>query len=398
MQAKTQERANELMVSVEALKPLIEQHSDESERNCRLSSEVANGLRDAGLFRMLRPKVLGGLELDPVSFFRVVEEISTIESSVGWNVGLSNAPDPFGAWLSDEGAEEVFDSSDAVLCGAFFPPRRAIPVEGGFRISGKTGFNSNCHAATWVIANALIYDENGSDSEPRLNESGDPATLLFFFPAADGEIIENWDTLGMRGTGSHDLEIADLFVPETRTAFLAPLVKPATQFSGPLHRLSVWPSVGSISAVALGIAQASMNDFLTLGKKIPSYMLSALAERPLVQSQIGEAEARLRSARSLLHSTFDEIWERAINGEKMDMSSKARCQAAVTYAVIGSAEVIDLVHELAGTTAIRNEFRFQKHHRDIHVLTQHAFASRSRFQSVGQVMLGAEPEWPFFSL
>jgi alkylation response protein AidB-like acyl-CoA dehydrogenase len=223
-------------------------------------------------------------------------------------------------------------------------------------------------------------------------------TILTFFPIKEAEIIENWNTLGMCGTGSHDVEVNDLFLPEEHTAPFVPLTDPVREYSGPLHRLSIWPAIAGVAVPALGIARAAIDDFVELGKKVPSYTSNSLASRPVVQTQLGEAEAKLGAARALFHNTYDDLWQKALDGEYLDINDRSRCQMACSFAVKTAAEAVDLIHLAAGSSAIRNENRFQRHFRDIHVLTQHAFVSRSRLQSVGQISLGLEPEWPFFAL
>ena len=182
-----------LLGRVRELEPLIREHAPRAERERRLAQPVSDALRDAGCYRLFRPRSRGGLELDPVSAFRVIEELSRIDSAAGWNVAIANACE-LGAWFSDETTAEVFGSTRTVMAGAFFPPRRAVPVEGGYRLSGRCTFNSNCHAATWVLGLAHVYD----DGVERLDENGEPVTLITLFPREQAEIIDNWDTLGMR--------------------------------------------------------------------------------------------------------------------------------------------------------------------------------------------------------
>ena len=126
------------------------------------------------------------------------------------------------------------------MAGAF-SPRRAIPVRAGYRLSGRCAFNSNCHAATWIVGLAHVYD----DGVERLDENGEPVTLITLFPREKAEIIDNWDTLGMRGTGSHDVNVDDLFMPDDRAVPFKPLEQPSPAYSGPLHRLTAWPPVHS---------------------------------------------------------------------------------------------------------------------------------------------------------
>ena len=384
-----------LLDQVRQLEPVIREHAPQAERDRRLAQPVSDALRDVGFFRMFRPASRGGLELDPVAGFRVMEELARIDSAAGWNVMIANASEVFGAWYSDEVTDEVFTSSKTVLAGAWNPPRRAVPVDGGYRISGRTVFSSNCHSANWLLGLAHIYDGDNA----RVDETGEPVTLLTLFPMAETEIVDNWNTLGMCGTGSHDVVAEDVFVPEARAVPLVPLENPCSAYAGPFHRLSIWPAVAGQVPAALGIARAAIDDFIEMAtKKTPMYTTTTLRDRSVVQMQIAQAEAKLGAARAFLYSVFDEMWQWAGDGRYLDMPRRARCQLASSHAIVAAAEAVDLVHLAAGASAIRNEQMFQRYFRDVHVITQHAFVSPSRFESVGQVMLGVEPDWPFFHL
>ena len=384
--------ADEVLGRVAELEPMIRAGSAEAEIERRLSAHVAEALRDAGCYHLFRPWSRGGLELDPVSAFRVIEELSRIDSAAGWNVALANACEPFGAWYSDETTAEVFGSAQTVMAGAFFPPRRAVPVEGGYRLSGRCTFNSNCHAATWVLGLAHVYD----DGVERLDENGAPVTLITLFPKERAEIIDNWDTLGMRGTGSHDVNVDDLFVPAERAAPFKPLEQPSPAYSGPWHRLTIWPPVAGTAIPALGIAQAAIDEFAELAtKKTPSYTTTMLKDRSIVQLRFAQAVAKVESARAYLHEAFDAAWQAALDGRSLDLAGKARLQLASSHAPIAAAEAVDLIHSLAGTAGIRNDQTFQRHFRDAHVITQHAYVCESRMEAVGQVRFGLDPNWPF---
>ena len=394
MGTTTENRAtvDEVLDRVAALEPMIRARSDEAEARRRLSPEVAEALTEAGCCRLFRPRSRSGLELDPVSAFRVIEEISRIDSAAGWNVTQPNALDCLGAWLSDPASEEIFASPDTVLAGSFFPPRRAVPADGGYRLSGRTTFNSYCHYATWIVGLAHIYD----DGVERLDADGHPVTLLTFFPQEDAEIIDNWDTLGMRGTGSHDVRVDDLFVPAERAVVFEPLEEPAAAYGGPLHRLTIWPAIACDAVPALGIAQAAIDDFVDLArKKTPSYTTTTLKDRALVQLRYAKALARLESARAYLHETFESAWQRALEGRGPDLDDKAKLQLACSHVPNAAAKAVDLIHSLVGTAGIRNDKPFPRYFRDVHVMTQHAYVSESRFTAVGQVAFGLEPDWGF---
>jgi alkylation response protein AidB-like acyl-CoA dehydrogenase len=344
---------------------------------------------------MWRPKVFGGLEVDPMTAFRVFEEVSRLDSAAGWNLQLSVAVDPFGAWFPDEGAREVFGDPEAVLGGAFFPPRRAVPVKGGYRVTGQTPFVSGAHQCRWFFGLANIFDGD----VPRVNDGGEPVTLITACPADEAQILDTWHTLGMRGTGSHDVVMTDVFVPERRTAPLVPLETPGTAYGGPLYRFTIWASVAALAPVATGIARAAIDDLLDLAtRKTPAYTGKTLRDRPIVQSQIAQAEAKLGAARAYLYEGLQQVWEGAMQGRTITVPHKIKLQLAAIHGIIASAEAVDLVHAAAGTTGIRTAHRFQRHFRDVHTITQHGYVSASRYESTGQLLLGLNSDWPFFAL
>lgn len=385
--------SEDLFETVEELKPLILEHAPGAEREKRLPESVANALRDAGFFRMFRPASRGGLGMDPVAEFRVAEALARVDSATAWNVQVCNASELFGGWFGDDASEEVFGSPDAIVAGAFNPHRRAVPVDGGYRVSGRTFFNSNCHSATWSIGLADVFDGDTM----RVDDDGEPETLLTAIPARNFEIVENWNTLGMCGTGSHDVDVADVFVPSARAVPFGPLGEPSRAYEASLARIAIWATVGCHASVSLGVAQAAIDDLTELGSKVPAYTQNAIRNRSTVQQRLARAEGKLAAARAFFHSAYDEAWASMKTRGRLEMREKARCQLASSTAVLTAAEVVDLVHSCVGTAGIREEQRFQKYFRDAHVITQHAFLCEARLESVGQIMFGLEPDWGFFA-
>lgn len=386
----------DLLDAVKKTAPIIQKHAAEAEQQRRLSQPVVDAMLDAGLFRIWTPKAFGGHEVDPMTAFRVFEEVARIDSAAGWNLQLATAIHPFLAWLPDEGPEEIFASGpDQIMGGALFPPGQATPVEGGCRLSGRWPFVSGCHQCSWYMAPSFIMDGD----KPQLGENGEPLQMLVFFSSNDVEILDTWHTVGMRGTGSHDVVAKDIFVPERRTAMLMPLENPGKAYRGALYRMTIWPPVAALAPPALGIARAAINELIDLAKrKTPFYTTTILRERPLVQSQTAQAEAFLGAGRAYLYEALREGWQTAVQGQMLSLVQKMKIQLATTHAVRAAADAVDLVHTVAGSTAIRTEHPFEQHFRDVHTITQHAHSSTSRYQSVGNLMFGLEIDWPFFAL
>jgi alkylation response protein AidB-like acyl-CoA dehydrogenase len=382
-----------LLKSVREIEPIIRQHAAETERDRRLATPVANAMKETGLYRMWRPKALGGFELDPVSAFRVLEEVARIDSAAGWNLQICSAFDMFGAWFDDDTAKKCF-GADAVIGGGFNPMRKAVPVDGGYRVSGRAPFASGAHQATLFLGFANIFD-NG---EMRMLPNGIPAMLLTACLASEASVVDNWNTMGMRGTGSHDVSLENVIIPNSRAVPFQPLEKPGTAYEGTLYRLTTWPATAALAPPALGIARAAIEETIDLAtKKAPAYTMKTLKDRAVVQSQLARAEAKVASSRAYLYDVFEQAWEEAGAGRPITMALKAKMQLASTNAVLESAAAVDLTHSIVGASGIREEHAFARHFRDIHVITQHAFINESKLESVGQIMLGLDPEWPFFA-
>ena len=386
--------ADELLRRVGDLAPLLRKHAPEAERNRCLSAAVVDAMREADLYTMARPQAYGGLELDPVSSFRIIEEVARYDSAAGWNLNLSTAGDYIPAWLPDDGAEEILSTQRLVFSASFNPnPGGAVAVDGGYRVNGQWRFVSGCQQAAWFLLLCPLMDGD----KPVLDEQANPTMLFVSLPAAQVTIMDTWYTLGLRGTGSHNIEITDQFVPDRRAAALAPLEKPGSAFTGPLYRLTIWPPIALLAAPALGIARASVDDFVALARgKTPSFTGTTLADRQVVQRQVAQADAHVRAGRAFLHQVFGDAWDVAVRRAPIELDRKLVMQLATSHAVSSAAAAVDLVHAAAGTSAIRDEQPFQRHFRDMHTLTQHAFSSAQRFESVGALMLGAESDWGFF--
>jgi alkylation response protein AidB-like acyl-CoA dehydrogenase len=381
-----------LLEGVRALEPVVRRHAAEAERERRLSQPVVEALHAAGVYRMWRPEAFGGLEVDPLTGFRVIEEISRIDSAVGWNLQASAVTDLLGPWFSDAGAEEIFGDPRTIFAGAFFPPRSAVPVAGGYRVTGRITFVSGAHQANWLGGLAHVIDGGA----PRLRPDGEPFTLLTMIPRADVEIIDNWDTLGMCGTGSHDVGVTDVFVPDRHAVPWVPLGRPGRAYGGPLYRLTVWPAVAALAVPSLGVARAAIDGLVALAQKTPAYAKTTLKERAVVQTELARAEAALGAAQAYLYGAIGDAWSEVVAGRPLTLARKIKVQLAATNATQAAAHAVDLMHAAAGATGIRRAHPFERHFRDAHVLTQHAYVSATRYESVGRLMLGLDPEWSFF--
>ena len=282
------------------------------------------GLRDAGLFRMWLPAAIGGAALDPRSAMRVVEAVARADGSVGWCVHVA-AQASWALPALDEDVVAGIFTRDDVLAGSI-GPGRAVAVDGGYRATGRFPFASGCTHATWLAGVCEIRDGD----RPRALPDGRPERRSLFFRPADCEILDTWDTTGLRGTGSHDFAVADVFVPAALAT--GPLTgAPGRRWGGPLYRAHFpWPLRG---AQALGIARHALDALIELAAtKRPFGASQPLRDLPRVQATVARAEAALGAARAYLDATVAEMWDAVRQDRDLTAELAVRRQLATAHA------------------------------------------------------------------
>ena len=371
---------------------IIAKHVEMTERNRRLAPPVIDALRAAGLFRLFTPRALGGLEIDPVTFARVVEEVSTFDSAAGWAFQVNT-----GAWwtsrMSPEGVAELYaDGPDLMMAASFAPPHRAEEVPGGYRITGRGPLASTIHDSRWALMSAIVFDGD----QPRMTPAG-PDVISVVMRTTEVEIIDTWDSLGMRGTDSNDIAANGVFVPESRAFRFEPDAVPPAPFDGPLYRMPALAATYPIIApVGLAIARSAIRELRGIvSTKVPLGSTKTARDRAAVQSAVAEAEAMIRSARLYFYDALATAWERAVAHNPFTLENKADLMLASTWAVRSAARATDLVHRMGGTNGIYARSRLERHFRDAQTVRHHGFVSDSRLETIGQVYLAVEPEFPF---
>jgi alkylation response protein AidB-like acyl-CoA dehydrogenase len=341
---------------------------------------------------LFTPRALGGREIDPVTFARVVEEVSTFDSAAGWAFQVNT-----GAWwtsrMSPEGVAELFaDGPDLMMAASFAPPHRADEVPGGYRITARGPLASTIHDSRWVLMSAIVFDGD----QPRMTPAG-PDFISVVMRTTDVEIIDTWYSLGMRGTDSQDVEAKGIFVPESRAFRFVPDSVPSVPFDGPLYRMpalaATYPIIAPVALAIAGSAIRELRDIVT--SKVPLGSMKTARDRGAVQAAVAEAEAMRRSARGFFYDALATAWRRAVAGEPFSLEHKADLMLASTWAVRSAARATDLMHRMGGTNGIYSRSRLERHFRDAQTVRHHGFVSDSRLETVGQVYLGVEPEFPF---
>ena len=385
-----------LLDQVERITPLIKEHAATAESNRRLSPVVWDAMEDAGLFAMLAPRAYGGLELRPVDAMPVWEAVARADPSAAWNLVMNQAIAAMVGWFPEASAREIMRDGPTTIAGALNPPAAAIRADGGWRITGQCPFGSGCHNAAWLALPAVEMDGDQPKVDP---ETGHPAPFGVLIPRAQATILDTWHTFGMRGTGSTDFAVRDLFVPDHRTIAIEPLKHPAPGFEGPLYRMWPWCGIVGEGSISVAVAAAAVDEAVELCKtKTPAYNTTPLREQQLAQLQIGKAKARVEAARdTLLRAAaygYDDV-ERS--GELLSVEAKIRLQLAVCFAAEACAEATRLVNDAVGASSIRQTQPFERHFRDAHVLMQHSDKSSARYATAGRLMFGLENDWVWLS-
>ena len=385
-----------LMERVHEVEAVIAAHRAWQEENRRMAPEVFEALRVAGLWGIFKPAELGGWERDPVTGLKIFEQLSRIEPAVGWAVANQAGFDIFGVMLPAEGAKEVYGDAGRPVAGGYFPPGQATPVEGGYLVTGRWGFASTCHYAQYLTGMTAVVDHG----EPRPGPDGSPVMMVVYFPPEAAEIIDTWHTMGMRGTGSHDISVRDVFVPHRHTWIMSPIgVDRSGPFKSALYNGFPWIAFSCLGPVALGIGQAAIDELIRLAsEKRPSYTATSLRDREVAQANVARAQATISAARAFLHQAVDRVHRTSKVGMRPSLEEGIAVQLAACNALEAGAEVVNLVHDTVGTSGICQEQRFEQLYRDGRTISQHAFASLSRYESCGKVLLGLQSDWRFFYL
>jgi indole-3-acetate monooxygenase len=384
MTTNTAVKTSEWVEQARALASVVEQWRDAGEQERHVPRPLFEALRDASIFGMSAPKAVGGAEADEETVLQAIEELSRQDGSVGWNVMIASNTAIIASYLPVAALREVYRGGpNTVLAGALLPKGTAIPVPGGFCLTGRWTFASGCHQADWMLGSSTVM----AQGMPQLRPDGRQDIRTFFVPIGACEILDTWHTAGLRGTGSHDWQVTDVFVPEAQSF---PVLFDGPSTPGVLSVRDFAAYAGPrVAAVALGIACDAIDTFMALARtKTPAMATSPLVTQHTTHERVGRAEALLRAARAFLYKTVRELPYSPTYSEALSDDLRASIRLASAHAAQNAAEAVDLMFNAAGTTASYTSSRLERCFRDVHVATQHAVVAPSNIEMVGQYRLG----------
>jgi indole-3-acetate monooxygenase len=370
---------------IEALSGLILEHADEAEANRHLNPEVAVAMAQAGLYRVAAPKSTGGGEVHPATQIRVIEAVSELDGSAGWNLMI--AIEVMGILASvypPDVVRRLYADPGLIISGALNPLGRAEKVAGGYLISGQWPFASGIHNAHYFWGQCIVQRNGEAVRDERGVE-----LIEAMISRDDFEIVDTWDVAGMRGSGSHDVKVDQVFVADEMISRVSrqPGHETGTLYRLPLYSRLAYNKVG----VATGIARAAINHFRTLAtSKTPRGMVNKLRERTDAQLAIAQAELQLGRARAYVMETTAELWDTVESGQKPTAELRARVQLACAGAVDEAVAAVSRVYSAAGASANFRASPLERCMRDIRVVPQHIMVSPQFNQSAGRVLLGLD--------
>jgi len=381
-----------------ALTPEIREASEEIERGRRIAPHIAQAMKEAGVFGMVVPKSWGGPELDPLTQIRIIEALAMAEGSVGWCAMIGCDSGYVTAFVEDTVGRAMYPDIWVATAATVTTSGQATAVPGGYRVSGRFPFGSGCQHCEWLWAGCQVM-ENG---KPRVNARGIPETRTCFIKLSECEILDTWYTTGLRGTGSHDIAIHDVFIPAERTwSFQDPnLVKR----QGPLYAFPLM-FIAKGAGPALGVARRAIDLVIENAARRPArrLLLGEVPEAPkmlrdevFVQEAVGHAEVLLGSARAYLFDVIGDLWETLIAGKRPTARQQARFISAYAHVVGTSTEAVQTVFKATGGSAVYQSGQLDRCLRDVLTMNQHLMGSLKTYEMAGRLLMGLEPlRWMF---
>lgn len=374
-------RSREYLERVRGLLEPIRAAAPEIEAARQLPPEVAGLMQAAGMFAAAAPKAWGGLELDPVTQIEAIETLAAADASAAWCAMIGCDTGYIGAFLEEMPARALI--SDPARASAFVanPTGVAIPAEGGYTVTGRWTFASgSTHSAVFALG-CLVPGPDG----PRMANERTPEIRVAVVPAEEARIIDTWTTTGVRGSGSHDIAVDGVFVPECNTFTLFPARMTRTE---PLYRFPMLFTF-KLGAVALGCARGAIDDVIAISASKGSFgTRSKIRDQEWLHVAVARAETTFGQARAFYYEAMRAAWAEMQNGEHPAPMTHARLNLAQAGAVERCVEVVDAMYRAGGSASLYAKHTLDRRLRDIHTMGQHTVVSHRAIAESGRVLLG----------
>jgi alkylation response protein AidB-like acyl-CoA dehydrogenase len=368
--------------------PLLRSAADRIDATNELPPDVLDAMFDAGMFKLLLPRAFGGYELKPLDFIQCVEAIAEGDASVAWCMNQGSGCSMAAAYMKPEVAREIWGGKRDVVAWGQGPGTKAFRAEGGWRVTGTGSFASGSRHATWLGAMCPSFEADGTAI---LRPDGVAWERTLLFRREKARIDDVWQVMGLRGTGSDNYTVKDLFVDDAHT--LTREYEPERREQGALYSFQAMQLYASgFASVALGISRAMLDGFIALAKtKSQAWSADSLRDNQAVQQIVSHSDAAWKAARAGLHKTVDDAWRDVSRTGSLSLDHRMEIRQAATYAIHVSRDMAHHVFHEAGSTAIFNNKPFERRLRDVNSVSQQLQGRRTHFESVGCYRLGGEP-------
>ncbi len=378
-------------IAAQEMYELALEHREETERNRRLAPVVVERLKELQLFRMGLPEFLGGWEDNPVELLEAYEILSSSEASVAWIVWNNHLACTFGRFLDEDSMKEIYKDSSHIYANSARPEGVAEIVAGGYIVSGRWSLVSGCELSDWFVLRCLVT----SDDLPKTLGPG-AKLKLFFIPKSAIKIIDTWSVGGLRGSGSHDIEVSDTFVNDKYAIdFESPV-----QIDNAYSRLPIGclNSAGN-AAMALGLLKSATDDLVKIcHERITPGKGPDLRDRLTVQTAVSKSKTILSAARTQLHNSVSVIWKESIEGNTYSDEQLADVWAASVQAATSARAMLTEIYSVAGTAALYTKSHIERTHRDIHAVLQHGIIQPLWLNQAGMAYVGLKPSGAMFRI
>ncbi len=370
----------EIINNVEAILPELKRLSSEAEQSCRLPSEMVSLLKKAGCFRMCMPKTWGGPELTSLQQIQVIEKLSSVSSEAGWCVMIGSDSGIYSGYLDKDVAETLYPSLDMVQAGWVYPGGKAIDMGNSYRVTGQWTFGSGIQHADRIVAGCVVF----KDGKPSVLEDGRKEWIVVIGKQEDFSIVDNWDTTGLRGTGSHDYMTRNRIFPKEHSfSFLNDAVRDGVLWS----RNDAF--LRKMSGIPLGVCRSALDfSYQYLEEKRDFNTQELFRSSAKVQETMGRCELKYSSAKAYMNQALEKQWDMLSKGQSLDNKIRADVWLSRVNVFRTCREVIVELYDMIGGSAIRvGKTPLDKALRDSNTWCQHVVGKESGIEASGNLLL-----------
>lgn len=363
-----------VLASIDSIGPQLRAAAESNERSRSLQPEIVAAMSSLDLFRLYVPRCYDGPEVDPPDVIEALAAIASHDGAAGWCAMIASTTASMGNRMVPSTARAVFGPRASITGGAFAPNGTTVPVDGGYRLTGRWSWGSGTDHCTHITAGAMV---------------GDGELRMMTMPAGEVELIDTWDSMGLKGTASGDFAVHDVFVPEEYTM---PILTARPTNDSPLARMPLFSLLGSgVAATLIGIAERAVQEFALMAQqRVPAQSRKRVAEWSTSQAELGRATAAVRAAKAYLLDEVGSAWQTVRAGGRVEHTTRASIRLACSHAASEACRAVDLAFVAGGGGAVFSSSAIQRCYRDVHTGAAHLMVAPRMFEVWGRIAMGID--------